>query len=417
MKECEIMELYDLTEQEFRDFLDKHPLKCFLQTPEIAKLREKHGWQKYYVGLKENEKIICATMLLAGGHFLGKKIFYTSRGFLIDFENKELVKTFTEKLKIYIKKKNGYVLRMDPYYELIEHDIDGNIMENGFDHTNVLYFLKDLGFRKMEKAEQLNWMFALDIEGKNIEELRKNFRQNTRNIINKTLKSNIIVRELSYEELPLFKHLTEETSERKHFDDRPLSYYQEMYKLFKPLNQIKYLVAEIHFADYIENLKKEYEQIQYKLEKLTASKANDGKRKELHVSLESISKKIKEANIIWKEKGDILILSGGMFLLYGDEIVYLFSGNYKEYMQFNAQYLIQWEMINYAVDHHYKRYNFYGITGNFDKKNKDYGMYEFKKGFNGKVIELIGELELPITYHYQIHFLLSSFKQKWRGKK
>ena len=58
-----------------------------------------------------------------------------------------------------------------------------------------------------------------------------------------------------------------------------------------------------------------------------------------------------------------------------------------------------------------------GITGNFDKKDKDYGMYEFKKGFNARVIELIGELELPITYHYQIHQLLSSLKQIWKGKK
>lgn len=80
-------------------------------------------------------------------------------------------------------------------------------------------------------------------------------------------------------------------------------------------------------------------------------------------------------------------------------------------MNFNAQYLIQWEMINYAVKNHYKRYNFYGITGNFDKNNKDYGMYEFKKGFNGYVIQLIGELQLPITYHYKLHHLLSFIRK------
>ena len=97
-----------------------------------------------------------------------------------------------------------------------------------------------------------------------------------------------------------------------------------------------------------------------------------------------------------------------MFILYGDEVVYLISGNYKKYMQFNAQYLIQWEMINFAVNNNYKRYNFYGISGNFDKKDKNYGMYEFKKGFNGYVIKLIGELELPITFHYKIHKILKT---------
>ncbi len=410
------MKLYELNEQEFRVYLDNHPLKTFLQTPEIAKMREASGWETYYVGLKEKNKLIGATMLTAKKNFMGKKLFYAPRGILINFEDKNVLNAFIKELKVFIKNHNGYIFKMDPYYELKEHDIDGNVVENGFDHTNLLDELKELGFIEIPKPEQLKWMFALDIEGKSIEELKKNFRQNTRNIINKTLKSNIIVRELDYDELPLFKKLTEETSERKHFSDKTLSYYQTMYQLLKPLNQIKYMIAEIHLKEYIKSLKKELENITEKIEKLTPSASNDGKRKEFQITKESLTKKIKEAKEIQKENGNILILSGGMFILYGDEVVYLFSGNYKKYMQFNAQYMIQWEMINYAVNNHYKRYNFYGITGNFDKNDKDYGMYEFKKGFNGYVIELIGEFELPITYHYNIHKTLSNLKQKLKGK-
>lgn len=410
------MKLYELTEQEFRNYLDQHPLKSFLQTPEIAHLREKQGWKIYYVGLKEHETILGATMMVAGGNFLGKKIFYAPRGILIDFDNKLLLKTFIEELKQFIKQKDGYVFRMDPYYELKEHDIDGNVVENGFNHTGTVKFLTTLGFKEMKKAEQLKWMFALDIEGKTMEDLKKDFRQNTRNIINKTLKSGIVIRELTYEELSIFKKLTEETSERKSFADKSLAYYQEMYRLFKPNGQIKYLIAELHIPEYINRLQSEKESLEQKLLGLSDAKANDGKKKEININLESIEKKIKEAKHIQEENGEVLVLSGGMFILYGDEVVYLFSGNYKKYMQFNAQYKIQWEMINYAVENHYKRYNFYGITGIFDKKDKDYGMYEFKKGFGGYVIELIGEFELPITYHYQLHNILSSIKNKKKGK-
>jgi len=411
------MNLCELTETEFRNFLDNHPLKSFLQTPEIAKLREKNGWKKYYVGLKQNDEIMGATMMISGGNFMGKSIFYAPRGILIDYKNKELLKIFIELLKKFIKEHNGYTFRMDPYYELKEHDIDGNIVENGFDNSEIIPYLKQLGFKELEKAEQLKWMFALDINGKTIDELKKDFRQNTRNIINKTLKSGIIVRELEYEELHIFKKLTEETSGRKKFSDKSLSYYQDMYNLLKPLNQIKYLIAEIHLPEYINKINDEMTEIENKLAKLTDSKANDGKRKEMNVTLDSLNKKLIEAKQIQEENGDILVLSGGMFILYGDEVVYLFSGNYKKYMQFNAQYKIQWEMINYAVDNNFKRYNFYGITGNFDKNDKDYGMYEFKKGFNGYVIELIGEFELPLTYHYQLHKLLSSIKGKLKGQK
>ena len=57
-------------------------------------------------------------------------------------------------------------------------------------------------------------------------------------------------------------------------------------------------------------------------------------------------------------------------------------------------------MIEYAKDHNFKKYNFYGISGNFDKKDPDYGIYEFKKGFNGYVEEYVGEFELPLNWYY-----------------
>ena len=405
------MKLIELTEKEFRTFLDSHPLKTFLQTPEMATLKEKSGWKKYYIGIKENDKVVAATMMLSAGNFFGKQVFYAPRGILIDFENKTLLKTFIDELKIFIKKHKGYVFKMDPYYELIERDIDGNIKENGFNHTEILNYLENLGFHKLPKGEQMDWLFALNIEGKTIDELKKEFRPSTRNIINKTLKSNITIRELEYNELNTFKVLTEKTSNRKNFKDRSLTYYQDMYHLFKPLNELKFLIAEINFPEYIKKLESEKEMILTKLNMPIEERANAKKVKEYETSLKSIDKKIEEAKKISSETGDILPLSCAMFMLYGDEIIYLFSGNDEQYMNFNAQYLIQWEMLNYAVNNNYKRYNFYGISNNFDTHDKDYGIYDFKKGFNGYVIKLIGELELPITFHYRIHKILSSIRK------
>lgn len=409
------MKFCQLKEQEFREFLNSHPQKTFLQTPEIAQIREKSGWKKYYVGVKENDTIICATMMLSAGNFFRKKVFYAPRGVLIDYENETLLIFFFKELKKFIKKNQGYVFKMDPYLELIERDIDGNIVENGFNHTNIVTRLQNIGFFKTT-SEQTSLMFVLDINEKSLEELKKDFRPSTKNVLNKVLKSNIKVRELEYDELPVFKNLTEETSERKNFGDKPLSYYQEMYQLFKPLNLIQYLIAELPIDEYIRTLEDTKKSIIDKLNLPLEERANEKKIKEYEISLAATEKKLKEIKEIQKEVGNNLILSGGMFILYGDEIIYLYSGNYKKYMNFNAQYLIQWEMIQYAVNHNYKRYNFYGITEFQDKHHKDYGMYDFKKGFNGRVIELIGGFELPITVHYKLHHILSFLRNKGRKK-
>lgn len=49
------------------------------------------------------------------------------------------------------------------------------------------------------------------------------------------------------------------------------------------------------------------------------------------------------------------------------------------------------------------KYNFYCITAIFDKNDPDYGVYEFKKGFNGQVEEYIDNFELPISSYYSVN--------------
>jgi lipid II:glycine glycyltransferase (peptidoglycan interpeptide bridge formation enzyme) len=54
-------------------------------------------------------------------------------------------------------------------------------------------------------------------------------------------------------------------------------------------------------------------------------------------------------------------------------------------------------MITYALEHGYEKYNFLGITGNFDPESEDYGVYQFKRGFPGTVEELVGDFILPVN--------------------
>lgn len=59
-------------------------------------------------------------------------------------------------------------------------------------------------------------------------------------------------------------------------------------------------------------------------------------------------------------------------------------------------YHLQWHMIKYAKSHNINRYNFYGITGVFSNEADDFGVQQFKKGFNAHVEELIGDFIKPV---------------------
>ena len=424
------MEFVILTEKEFTDFAEKHENKSFFQTTKIASIRDKNGWKPYYVGVKKPNKILAATMMVAKVTFAGHKTFYAPGGPLIDYEDETLLKFFVTELKKYLKKEGAYVFHIDPYYELIERDKDGKIVSSGFNHEKAAENLKKLGFKQMKISEQPKYLFVTDINGCTPEELLESFKGNTRNKISKTEKHGIKITELTKQDLTRFKKITEETSRRRGFHDKSLDYYETMYDLFK--DQVKFVVAEIDLKDYkdrltisltslekeLSSLDKELEQAEKALKNPDRDASKDNQQKKKIKRIENSKKPVQAAIADAKNrledakniKEDKLDLSAAMFVLYGDEIIYLFSGSYEEYMKFDAQYLIQWHMIKYAAEHGYKRYNFYGIQGLPDPKAKDYGVYEFKRGFGGRVVELLGSYELPISPLYKVHNSLSKAK-------
>ena len=408
------MQFREISEEKYRKFWENHPLKSFLSSPEIGKLRKSNGWDVYFVGVEKDKKLVAATMLVSHKRHFGKYEFYAPRGILIDFYDKGLVRYFVLEIKKFIKSHHGYIFRMDPYLIYKERDIDGNVVEGGVDNSSVVLDLEHLGFKKVSipNMEQVGWMFSLPLEGKSEEDILKEMKSGTRNKIRKTEKFGITVNELGYDELDRFQNIMVETGERKNFAVRDVSYFKKMYELFHDKGEVKYYVTELDLVKYEEKLKSDRKKSVEKLESLSAAKYNEGQKKNLENEIASFDKRIKEAEDIRNEKKtDVITLSGSMFMIIQPEIIYLSSGNYEEFLKFDSQYLIQWKMIQYGIKHGFKKHNFYGIPANINTHPKDYGIYEFKRGFNGIVEELIGEFELPITWHYYLMKFIHKIKK------
>lgn len=409
------MEFKNISVDEYKAFWENHPLKSFLSASEIGKLREKSGWTTYYLGVFDNKKLVGAVMLLSHKRHFGKCEFYAPRGLLVDFNDKKVLNFFLENIKEFVKSHNGYVFRMDPYLINRERDLDGNIVEDGVDNSSLVKYLEDYGFRKVpiSDMEQVGWMFSLGLEGKDEKQILKEMKSNTRNTIRKTEKIGITIRELSYDELDEFEKIMIETGERKNFSVRSLSYFQNMYKLFADKGEVKYFITELDLDKYIKRLEKEKCEKEDKIKSLSDAKYNDGQKKGLTNEINSIKKRICDAKEIIKDEGtNVITLSGSMFILIQPEIIYLSSGNYSKFMKFNSQYLLQWMMIKYGIEHGFKKHNFYGIPANINTHPKDYGIYEFKRGFNGYVEELIGEFELPVTWQYYLFKFIKKLKKR-----
>ena len=107
-------------------------------------------------------------------------------------------------------------------------------------------------------------------------------------------------------------------------------------------------------------------------------------------------------------------------MTFGKQVISLFGASYKEYMKFNGQYFLNFKMILYALKHGYEKYNFYGITGEFNEDSEMYGLFDFKRGFNSEVVELIGEFTMitnkPANWLYEKMFQIYK-KMKKKVKK
>ena len=95
----------------------------------------------------------------------------------------------------------------------------------------------------------------------------------------------------------------------------------------------------------------------------------------------------------------------------GTDYISLSSGTLTNYKKFYPKYALYDAHIKDAYKMGYKYVNFYGISGDFNKENKYYGIYEFKKGFNGNVVEYIGEFTLPIGNTYKVFTKLKKIKK------
>lgn len=406
------MKLRQLTEKEFKKFADSHPQISFHQTIQWGKLKEENGWKTHLLGLEDNKRIVAGCLLLSKMTPIKRNMFYSPRGFLIDYNNYSLLKIFTKEIKKYIKKEKGIFIKIDPYISYQERDINGNIVVDGINNKKAYENLTELGYKHfgfnlMQDTLQPRWIFITKTKNTTVEEIMKGMDPKTRQILRKNERDCIRCRELSKDELPLFKDIMQHTGDRREFIDRPLKYYQDMYKHLGKDGILKILVAELHTDELIKQLNDDInrnnkeKEIKIKQHDEHPEKMNEkkyqAKIKEIDNEVSRLEKKLKKIKDLNTKHGDTITLGGILFLIYKNEVLSLVGGSYKDFMEFQSAYTVHFEGMKYAINNNFERYNFYGITGNFDESNPLYGLYSFKRDFGGEVVELIGEFDLIVN--------------------
>lgn len=407
------MEFTTLTTKEFTQFSEKHPQASFMQTIELANLKKELGSIPHILGVKENKKILAATIILEEKSILGYKIFYAPRGFLIDYDNYELLKFFTEELIKFVKQRKGFRITIDPNVIYRIRSSEGDILDDDkTKNDSIISNLSKLGYKHFgfniyTETIQVRWEYRLKLD-EDYETKKSKFSKSTRKNIDACYKKGLKIRKGSIDDLDSMTEIFDATSQRKDFQSKSLNYYKKMYHHMKDLMTIyiAYLDPDTYLKDTQTLLDEELENNKKIQEKMKTSIVGSKLLNQKETSDNLINKykeEMKKAKEFKKEYPNGKDIGALLSLKSGDEYLTLTSGMLAEYKNFTPKYAMYNEHIKDAYDMGYKWVDFYGITGCFDKNDKYYGMYEFKKGFNGNVIELVGQFEIKTGFMYNIY--------------
>lgn len=203
-------------------------------------------------------------------------------------------------------------------------------------------FMLGQGFQLKEggknfEAIQPRYVFRLNVEGKTEDELMAGFHQKWRYNIRLAARKGVEVRICGKEMVPDFARLMLETGVRDGFVTRQPEYFSQM----------------------LDNL---------------------GEHCRLYMAFH-----------------EEVPIAGTLAIHYGDKVWYLYGASSNEYRNLMPNYLLQWRMIQWAVETGCRVYDFRGVSGDLSEDNPLYGLYKFKKGFGGEFTEFVGEMDLVLN--------------------
>lgn len=385
----------NIKKEDYDNFVKNFPSTTFMQTSSWSLV--KTAWESSFVGMYDNEKLVCAAMILKRKLFLNKKLFYIPRGFVIDYKDKKLLESFTENLRDYAKKNGGIDIKIDPFICFSEDNIQNIRKNKGIevrksfikDTKEIVSNLEKVGFvhggykREVNAYIQPRYTMVISLKDKDEnlyekEALRRTFPKNTRNYIGTYQEERGV--EFSYsknkEDVKYLISVLKETEKRQHISLRSENYFKNLMDSF-PDNAVLFF-AHVNIDKYIKFLEKDMKEHENK--------------KEFCLNQIEEAKKVKEKYGNRPLAGATIVMmptcnSGiktASFLYAGTNTNILPSLKITNGLMFYR--------LCYCLDNGCDYCDLGGVDGSLEDH-----LSTFKSKFNPNVLELVGEYDLVIS--------------------
>ncbi len=387
----------DIKEKEYTEFVINHKKSHFLQSYEWGQVSKIKGWTPFYVGLKENNKLIATALLLKKSLPFHYSYFYIPRGYVLDYDNHELIKEFTNQINKFTKKHKSLFFKIDPDIKLHTIDKEAQVIE-GENNYELVSYLKQIGFKRQKlnkffEREQPRFTFRINLD--NEENINKRYSKTVHRFIKKADSYQVETYIGAKEDLKEFTRLMKLTEARQNFFSHDDKYYDKFYDIFSKNDHVALMLGKI-------NINKIIAMLEENLASIDKENEENYKKKQEELAF------FKER----KDKGEIIV-SAYLTVFYGNKAWYLYGANDMDYKMTLSNY----KLFDFQIKEAYKRkieiFDEFGTIGDVHTSNKLIGLHEFKKKFGGEYTEFIGEFDyIQKKFISKLYFLMIPIRRK-----
>ncbi|MBR2713012.1 MAG: peptidoglycan bridge formation glycyltransferase FemA/FemB family protein [Bacilli bacterium] len=401
------MRIVELQAEQFKTFEHTFPYRNFYQTEEYGMLMNRHQFNDYYLGLEDDAgNIVAATLILVRRGAFGFKWGYCPRGYLIDFKNIELLRSFSTLLVEFLKKRNFMYITLDPILIYKSRNNHGEIVP-GVDNSNIYNTLIELGYEHTGfnlNFENIKPRWNAVANFAPTDNIFYKFNKEKRNKIRKAINLGVEIYEGNPESIRTFYDFVEKKHTRK------FNYYLDMYEIFGKENMFEIYLANLNTSKFVEGVKNLYEREEMYNTEINEELLNNSDTNNLNSRNTILKKKehsdkllnnyrqnIVKATNLFKQYPNGKIIGSAAIIKYNKEIFFLIFGYDKEFRSYCSTHLMLYQIMEKCHKEGYNKFNLNGISGDFDHINDLTGLTKFKLGFNAHIEEYLGEFTLTIN--------------------
>ncbi|MGN1343428.1 MAG: peptidoglycan bridge formation glycyltransferase FemA/FemB family protein [Traorella sp.] len=394
----------DIDPKQHDEFVKNSPICALLQSSSWANIKD--NWDHEYVGVYDDQKLICSSLVLIKKLPFSLTMMYIPRGPIMDYENKELVQYYFKSLKKWAKRYSCLFIKFDPaiiYKEYLLKEKD-----TASEKENIQHILKNLqsaeaihmGFTK-EMNETIQPRYQMGLY--RCDDLSKHISKDAYKSHNAAVRKHVFAKRYGKEKLKSFADIMVSTEERKQVALRNYDYFEKLMDVYQ--DHAYLFIVSVDPKIRFKEVQQELQEIEEKMAQPNLTMKASTRLNKDYLNIKKEYDSLKE---IAEKYDGVQDIAGALMIGYGNTIEMLYAGMKSEFKAFRPQDYLYYERFNFAFEQGYEYASMGGVEGSLED-----GLTVYKSKYNTLVREYIGEFDLPVNrFLYKLSRMAYTMRKK-----